>query len=366
MLSLLRLLLSVSILLETLDAQLTLTVVKHDNEERRLAMFKDNKLRLLMVLVGFLRLGAHDDADASWIIPSPLTSSELREAIDLIRKFEFDPPIYEDGKGPEDFLRSKAAAARRSTRHAEFDDDSDGIDDNPDEDAGEYARDGPAARKTDGEKRKLVRRKRASTPLELDDEERDRRAEARRKNEVEKKARMKSTMFVHDSDDEDWDVDKDAEFFAREQAIREATMVAFKKSLVLGSIEPVVSKKRKAVEPAQKSKRRKTPPKRRTGPFDDSDGSDDIDGYVSSRAGSEAVEDILGDGESEDEATDTPLSSQHATGRENVLRKPPTTTPKDQHVVMPDADDEDEDSPVIRRPVARNMRAGFVIDSDSE
>jgi replication fork protection complex subunit Tof1/Swi1 len=331
-------------------------------------MFKDNKLRLLMVLVGFLRLGALDDPDASWIIPSSLTSAELREAIDLIRKFEFDPPIYEDGKGPEDFLRNKAVATRRSTRRAEFDDDSDGIDNDLDEDPGEYARDGPTARKTDGERKKLVRRKRASTPLELDDEERDRRAEARRKNEVEKKAKMKSTMFVHDSDDEDWDADKDAEFFAREQAIREATMVAFKKSLVLGITEPVASKKRKAIEPAQKSKRRKTPPKRRAGPFDDSDASEDVDGSVSSRAGSEAIEDILDDGESEDEATDTPLSSQHATGRDNVLRQPPTTTPKDQDVVMPDADDEDEDEdrPILRRPAARNMRAGFVIDSDSE
>ena len=343
-------------------------MVKHDNEERRLAMFKDNKLRLLMGLVGFLRLGAHDDPDASWVIPSFLTSAELREAIDLIRKFEFDPPIYEDGKGPEDFLRSKATAARRSTRRAEFDDDSDGIDDGPDEDPGEYARDGPAARKAGAERKKLTRRKRASIPLELDDEERERRAEARRKNEVEKKAKMKSTMFVHDSDDEDWDADKDAEFFAREQAIREATMVAFKKSLILGITEPVASKKRKATGPAQKSKKRKSPPKRRAGPFDDSDGSEDVDGSVSSRAGSETIEDILDDGESEDEATDTPLSSQHAIGRDNVLRKPPTTTPKDQDVMMPDADgeDEDEDTPVLRRPAARNMRAGFVIDSDSE
>jgi replication fork protection complex subunit Tof1/Swi1 len=321
-----------------------------------------------MTLVGFLRLGAHDDPDASWVIPASLTSLELQEAIDLIRKFEFDPPIYEDGKGPEDLLRSKAAAARRPTRRAEFDDDSDGVDNDLDEDPGEYARDGPSARKADGERKKLKRRKRSSTPGELDDEEKDRRAEARRKKEIEKKAKMKSTMFVHDSDDEDWDADKDAEFFAREQALREATMVAFKKSLVLGVIEPVVSKKRKADDPTQKGKRRKTPPKRKAGPFDDSDDDEDVEGSVSSRARSEEVGDILDDGESVDEATDTPLSSQYATGRDDILRKPPTTTPKDRDVVMPDADEEDdeEDVPVLRRPAARNMRAGFVIDSDSE
>ena len=63
-------------------------------------MFKDNKLRLLMNLVGFERLGEHHDPDAAWIIPSSLTSIQLQEAIDLIRKFEFDPPTYEDGKAP--------------------------------------------------------------------------------------------------------------------------------------------------------------------------------------------------------------------------------------------------------------------------
>lgn len=338
-------------------------------------MFKDNKLRLLMNLVGFMRLGATDDPDASWIIPSSLSSAELREAVDLIRKFEFDPPIYEDGKGPEDLLRSKAAAARRSTRRAEFDDDSDGIDHDSEEDRGEYALDDPTARKPDGERKKLKRRRRARTPIELDDEERDARAEARRNKEIEKQAKTKSTMFVHDSDDEDWDADKDAAFFAREQALREETMDQFKKALVLGTVEPAVSKKalskkRKAEEPMKKSKRRKSPPKRKAGPFDDSDDDDDnIDGAasVSSRASSEEVADGLRDNDSEDEATDTPLSSQHAVGKDDMLQKlaaPSTSENKD--TAMADDDDDDDDVPVARRPVARNMSAGFIIDSDSE
>jgi replication fork protection complex subunit Tof1/Swi1 len=73
-------------------------------------MFKDNKLRLLMTLVGFTRLGEHHDPDATWVIPSSLTETQLQEAIELIRKFEFAPPTYEDGKAPEDLLRSKAVA----------------------------------------------------------------------------------------------------------------------------------------------------------------------------------------------------------------------------------------------------------------
>lgn len=337
-------------------------------------MFKDNKLRLLMNLVGFMRLGATDDPDASWIIPSSLTSTELREAIDLIRKFEFDPPIYEDGKGPEDLVRSKAVAARQSSRRAEFDDDSDGIDHDSQEDRGEYALDAPTARKPDGKRKKLKRRERAHTPVELDDEERESRAEARRKKEIEKQAKTKSTMFVHDSDDEDWDANKDAAFFAREQALREETMKQFKKALVLGTVEPAaskeaLSKKRKAEESMKKTKRRKSPPQRNSGPFDDSDDEEGLGdaASVSSRALSADGADVMSDAESEDEATDTPLSSQHAGSKYDASHAATTTaTPVSKDVAMTNDDDDDDDVPVVRRPAARNVRAGFVIDSDSE
>jgi replication fork protection complex subunit Tof1/Swi1 len=334
-------------------------------------MFKDNKLRLLMTLVGFTRLGEHLDPNATWVVPSSLTSAQLQEAIDLIRKFEFAPPTYEDGKAPEDLLRSKAAAARRSTRRVDFDDDSDdGVDRDSEADLGEYAQAGPTEREADGAPRKkLKRRKRQRSPVELDDEEKDRRAEARRKKEIEKQAKALSTMFVHDSDDEDWDAEKDAAFYAREEMIREETLQIFKKSLVLGSIEPVAaSKKRKADAPAKKCKRRKSPPKRKV-PFEDSD--DDMENATSSRAPSEAAGSVLDEAGSENEATDTPLSSQNvgatAVSDVDTPRKPPESTAKSD-VAMADADtdDDEDDVPVIRRPAGRNMRAGFVIDSDSD
>ena len=122
-------------------------------------MFKDNKLRLLLNLVGFERLGAREDPDATWVIPSTLTSHDLQESIDLIRKYEFDPPTYDDGKGPEDMLRSKAAAARRSTRRVDWDDSDDGIDHDSDQDRGEYALDEPTARKADGTGKKVLKRR---------------------------------------------------------------------------------------------------------------------------------------------------------------------------------------------------------------
>jgi replication fork protection complex subunit Tof1/Swi1 len=343
-------------------------------------MFKDNKLRLLMVLVGFSRLGEAHDPDATWIVPSSLSSEQLQEAVDAIRKYEFDPPTYEDGKQPEDLLRSKTSAARRSTRRVDFDDDDDNddIDNIEKEDHGEYAADAPTARKPDGPRKKLKRRERVRTPVELDDEEKDRRAEARRKKELEKLAKEKSTMFVHDSDDEE-DEERDAEFFAREETLRQEMMKAFGKSLVLGITEPAVSKKRKAEEVTPTSKRRKTPPKRKAQPFADSDDDTDEDVQnaesVGTRGLSTEAKDALGN-ESEDEATYTPLSSQHANGIHesdgDTITKPATSsTAKNHdrtmaHVDDDDDEDEDEDVPVVRRPMARNTRAGFIIDSDSE
>lgn len=335
-------------------------------------MFKDKKLRLLMNLVGFTRLGEHHDPDATWLVPSNLTSAQLQESIDLIRKFEFDPPTYEDGKSPEDLLRSKTTAARRSTRKADFDDDSDdGMDHESEVDHGEYARGGATTREPDAPRKKLKRRRRERTPVELDDEEKDRRAEARRKKELEKQAKALSTMYVHDSDDEDWDAEKDAIFFAREEAIRQANIKILQNVHVAGTVEPVASKKRKSEAPAKTSKRRKSPPKRKA-LFDDSD--DDMEDVTSSRAASEAVEDGLGDeDENQDETTDTPLSSQNA-GAEaesdaDTPKKPSSNTAKSSAAAVADADsdeDDDDDVPVARRPAARNMRAGFVIDSDSE
>ncbi|KAL1799740.1 hypothetical protein ACET3X_000082 [Alternaria dauci] len=355
--------------------------IKHDTEERRIAMFKDNKLRLFMNLVGFERLGEHHDPDAAWIIPSSLTSTQLQEAIDLIRKFEFDPPTYEDGKAPEDLLRSKAAAARRSTRRAEFDDDSDGIDrdlEEGEEDHGEYAKGGPTTRDADTDipRKTLKRRRRQKTPVELDEEEQDRRAAARRKKEIEKRAKALSKMYVHDSDDEDWDAEKDAAFFAKEEAIREENMKMFKKSLVLGTVEPAAvgggGKKRKAdvaVKKSKRSKKKKALFEHSDGDGDDGDGDEDMEDAESSRAVS-VTEDNDDDAE---ETTDTPLSSQNANATmagsdADTPRKLASSSTKVADTVMAEADtdEEEDDVPVARRAAPRNTRAGFVIDSDSE
>jgi len=334
---------------------LTFAVVKPDSEERRIAMFKDNKLRLLMTLVGFMRIGADGDPEATWVVPSSLSSADLKASIELIRKFEFDPPTYEDGKKAEDFLRSKAAAARASRRRADFDDDSDGIDHDSEEDRGEYALDAPTFRKSDGPRKLQRRRKRAGTPVQLDDEEKDRRAEARRRKELEKQAKVKSTIYVHSSDEES-DEERDKEFYAREQALREATKRKFLESFALGSTELASSKKRKADDEG-KGKGKK---KRTSVVLDEEDEDDDILslGTASSRAST--PEAAAAESEDENEQTDTPLSSQLAPPVRSL--KPPTASNSDVEM-----EDDEDDAPVVRKPVARAAtRGGFLVDDSDE
>ena len=67
---------------------------------------------------------------------------------------------------------------------------------------------------------KKTRRRRKNQ--ELDEEERARRAEVRRQNDLERRRKIKSQLYVHDSDEES-DEEKDREFFARESAIRAAS-----------------------------------------------------------------------------------------------------------------------------------------------
>ena len=76
-------------------------VVVPDNAERKTATYKDKHLRLLLKTLSFHRLGANDDPDAAWIIPSELGAQSLTTSLGLIKKFEFDLPVYEEGKSAE-------------------------------------------------------------------------------------------------------------------------------------------------------------------------------------------------------------------------------------------------------------------------
>ncbi|KAJ9668108.1 Topoisomerase 1-associated factor 1 [Coniosporium apollinis] len=364
---------------QTTTAKPPSILVKPDTAARRTALFKDNKLRLLLTLLGFERLGLDDDPLALWIIPSDLTAAALVENLDLMRRFEFDPPVYEGGKSAEDFLRSKAAAARK---RAAYDDDSDG--DEEGASAGEeeilFPAGGPTNRRSEvleqlKSKRRRLRHKADEEP---DEAEKERRAEARRKADEEKRRKIKSDLMVHESDDET-DEERDRGFFAKEEERRKNAGRSILKALTSGKRGEKVLGKRKgrAGREAEKGGRKK---KQHKSLFSDPEESDEGSGRSASAALSVASSPgpamrLESDSDEDADMTDTPLSSQQPAPTRVGQRGSPAGLSRDPlaaksanvDVVVQDADSEDEEDVPIHKPVVRrNVRAGFVIDSDSE
>ncbi|KAK8169717.1 timeless protein-domain-containing protein [Phyllosticta citrichinensis] len=337
-------------------------MVKPDHDERRIALFKDNKLRLLLKVVGFMRTGLDDDTEASWIVPSNLTSEELRESERLIQQAEWDPPTFED-KSAEDMVRTRRRrlALRDDTDMSDDDDGPDALDDEELFPAG-----GPTARKSDSvEEKKTRSRRRRNSSEEPDDAEKERRKKARQLKELEKRRKIKSDVLIHSSDEES-DEEKDKAFFAAEEERRKNTSKAIVKALLNTKLEEVSGneKKRKSLgKNAKGRKRTKT-----SSSDEDHDGGDDIVA-LSSRSSSEAPAPpitINSDDDSDSEVSDTSLSPQQVSGLGPVgdMDKEPDeiSTKVTKEIDMADGDEDDE-APV-RRPVRR--RAGFLVDSDSE
>ena len=197
-------------------------LVRADTPERRQAMQRDRHLRLLLTLCSFERLDiTQSDVDrdgvlTSWTLPPSLTSSDLQTSHDLIARFEFSPPIYEDGKTAEDFLRRKhdPLLPKQGTRdrrginrgdHSDSEGDSIHSDDETLFPAG-----GPTAQKADYEKKKKKSRRPGKHGKELLDED---------TFEARKAAKIKSQLTISLSDDED-DEDRDRAFFEREAELR--------------------------------------------------------------------------------------------------------------------------------------------------
>ena len=339
-----------------------------------MALYKDNKLQLLVSLVGFSRLGDPDDPDAPWVIPPSLTPAQLDSSLAFIKKFEFDPPTYEDGKAAIDFIRSKAAGERARRPKASYDDDSEGSGD----DDFLFPLGGPTNRKADAlEELKKQRRVRRSQPDEsdVDDEEGDRKAEERRAKkqaaELEKRRKIKSDLFVHESDEEE-DEERDRVFFEKEEAVRKKTADAVAKALMEvrdGAMAGKNSKKRKKRSGMGESrKKRKTA---LNSADEEVEGGDDLttQDSASSHSSSVEVEDLLKDGTGDEGVevdSDTPISSQQRApdldGEDasivNSISKPRSTSTA--------VGDRNEDEIPPPQPSRRLVRAGFIVDSDSD
>ena len=305
------------------------------------------------------------------MIPSSLTADQLTSSLGLIKKFEFDPPIYDDGKTALDFLRSKAAAERARQPRTAYDDDSDGSED----EEFLFPAGGPTNRKSDAlEKLKKRRRvQRRTEGSDVDDEEKERKAEEtrakRREAELEKRRKIKSDLFIHDSD-EDEDEERDKEFFAKEEAVRKQTADAVARALM---------EARKSVTGGKSSKKRKAQKdigesrKKRKSTSDDGDGEDESGddllglGIASSRSSSVDTEDpmiINSSDEDAEAAIDTPISSQQPIpdpDEDGTVTTDPTNKPE----AISNMVNEDEELSVTK-PSRRTFRAGFIVDSDSD
>ncbi|USW55208.1 hypothetical protein Slin15195_G085270 [Septoria linicola] len=369
-----------------------------DNDERKAALFKDKHLRLLLTTLGFQRLGLADDAEAAWIIPSELTSAQLIESLNQIKKAEFDPPTFDNDKTAADLVRSKAAG-RRGATFDDNDSETDASGSGGDIDEAMFPPNLKEKRKRkDGEEKPKKRRKRDT--VERTEEEIDEKRKARDRKEREKNAKIKSKLFITESDDES-DAEADAAFFQLEEQRRQNTAGVIRNAL-LKQMDDAEAEAEKEVDGMQKGKKKKqaqktvakkavkkAKKKKKTKEVD-SEGEDQImidvgdessdDGVGRTKSSPVDVQSSEDDGpqpkrrakksspiEVSDHSDSSPLPSdmedEAAAGAEKDLPLKEVSANKSSARVVDSDEDEEPVKPVARR----NMRAGFIIDdSDDE
>ena len=221
-------------------------VVAPDTEATRIAMFKDSKLRLLMALAGLERLSVEDEPNATWIIPSSLTSAQLEHTRQTIEQHR-NRPVFEYGEDDpmtaEELLRRKPT---EKTKRAEYDDDSEGdgiVGDNNVEEEFLFPPNQRMSHKSALNELIKKRRKRhtvfSGDESELDEATREARRKARELADLEKRRKIKSHDFVRDSDEET-DEERDREFFAQEEARRKGQGHKIMEALHAGRITKIV------------------------------------------------------------------------------------------------------------------------------
>ncbi|KAH8683154.1 timeless protein-domain-containing protein [Tricladium varicosporioides] len=352
--------------------------IKTDDPKRKFAIFKNGQLRLLMTLVGFQYIGVDDDPDGLWVVPSSLSANQLRESLELIKKFEFSPPTFDDGQEAGDFIK-RVSASTTVRKRATFDDEDNSIDE--DEEEFLFPAGGPTAMKPSEalkelKKKRGRRRREGSADGGIDEETLKKRAEERRKRELEKNRKIKSDLFVHSSDDEP-DEEKDKAFFAAEAARAKARAELMKEFLIAPKPDAVKKLFSNTVEddsdedalPIARSKKTKKSKKRPSSAVSNDSDDDLLPGVQSSSTARD---------DSEQEATDTPMSSPHTRPSKPKKRKvvsdkeasdeealsAHTSGPKSSAMALDD--DEDEEEAPVSRPARQRVRAGFIVDSSDE
>ncbi|OBT44729.1 hypothetical protein VE00_05323 [Pseudogymnoascus sp. WSF 3629] len=336
-------------------------VAKPNDAICKTAMLKNGYLRLLMTLVGLRRIGDENDIDTPWVVPSDLSSAQLKEALTLIKAAEFDPPTFENGYNAEAQIRRVSAAQNR--RRAAFDDESDhGIDDDDAEILFPAGGPTPMSKNDAFAALKKTRRKRRRSGTEddaLDEEQLAARDRARRAKDLEKQRKIKSELFVHDSDDES-DAERDEAFFAEEERTRAKVRRGLLVAEAIGTAASGVEKRKPKVQVVAARV--------------ESDSDEDAVVAVSPPSSGSRKRSV--DVESGEEmGTETPLSSPHTRpsgakrarlDTEDIESREGSPAAGGKDVGMVDLDDDDdEDIPAPRRPRGRAF-GGFVVDSSDE
>ncbi|OJJ55758.1 hypothetical protein ASPSYDRAFT_81112 [Aspergillus sydowii CBS 593.65] len=366
---------------ESRDTPNPIIVVKPQDESFKKAMFLNAKLRLLMTMLKFERLGQENVEGISWVIPSGLQSAELRDSKAVIDRVLVVGNTNE--RDPNDLLRRKYGGEPRrntdlTTVNVNFGSDSEGEDVIPD---GPLFPPNPQSKsKVLDELKKRRKHKNNGEREPIDDKTLEQRRQAQLENTRSRLAKIKSDLYVHASDEES-DEEGDQEFFRLEEGRRREQSERIKKALLLGRTEGSggISKKKRGKRSSASSGREAGGKRRRHSPqaspeVEDEDILMSATGMLSRESSVtsslDGVDDInkdVSETPAEDELyldDDLAFSRDREIGAEPLVGKEDdsTSSPKENEAA---AEEDEEDAP-LAAPGRRRMRAGFVVESDSE
>jgi replication fork protection complex subunit Tof1/Swi1 len=342
-------------------------VVRATSDEIRTATSKNAKLKLLMTLSGFERLGPDDQPDAVWIIPSATTPAQLQDLQTTIEKYVHTIWTDVDGREPEDLLRRvKVTAAYEEDdepRRDAFIDDSEGSDEPEDFMFPDNVRSKSNALDQLKKQQQQKKQKLTKNAESISGDALDERRKAREQAALDRRKKIRSELYIRDSDEE-MDEEENRAFFEREEANRKKQAERVFAALSVGRTEDGVGKRRKSEMGGEDRRKR-----RRQG--DSEDEMADEDGME--MMGIESTPSRRHSATSDDELDieDTPLSSQSQasdiqTGKEVALGDIPQSRLNSSAVSKGRGpEDSDEEAPVVAHQ-RRRVRAGFILDDSDE
>ncbi|PKX99931.1 DNA topoisomerase I-interacting protein [Aspergillus campestris IBT 28561] len=326
---------------------------------------------------------SYNDPRPRWEIPSTMNSKEIGEIKSIVDQ-NLASPIAED-TDPRELLRRKfnhegnKSGGLQTTLDVNFGSESEG-EEVPD---GPLFPPNPRSKASALDELKKKRKKRSKENQdEVDEAVLEERRKVRSEATRERIAKIKSDLFVHASDEES-DEDGDEEFFRLEEQRRKAQSERIKKALLTGRVEGEDSaglkgrggRKRQSDVSKSKNTTSQSKRQRRKNPIAESDDDDTV--MVDDDVLASALPQTTTDNEMEDRASTPPRSMDDDLNFDDDLafsrdheRNRGLSDLESPDPTRPDAsaeagNDEDEEVPVAA-PSRRRMRAGFVIDSDSE